>query len=368
SDQHRGWFQSSLLEGIATRGKSPFKTVVTHGFVVDGEGKKMSKSLGNFVNAQDVVKEKGAEMLRLWTAMEDYRNDIRMSNEIMDRVVESYRRIRNTARFCLGNLSDFKPDENSVPANRLAREMDVWAMGSLSRLIERAVKAYDDYEFHMVVSAVNEFCVVDLSSLYLDVGKDILYCDEAAGPLRRSVQTVLFEAVRAMAQLLAPILPFTAEEIWDHLPQFKGKAASIHLSEFPTPLMKADADLTARWKKLLRVRGEVSKALEALRKEKKIGQALEAEVEVVAPEEFKKLLKSVEAELPKLWIVSRARIVDALSSPTRSFPSIEIPGLEVGVAVIEGPRCDRCWNYTEDVGKDASQPGLCVRCAKVVGR
>ncbi len=367
SDQHRGWFHSSLLEAVATRGAAPFKSVITHGFVVDGEGRKMSKSLGNYVSAQDAVKDKGAEMMRLWVATEDYRNDVRMSKEIMDRIVETYRRIRNTARFGLGNLFDFSPDEHAVPVERLAREMDVWAMGRLSRLIERSRKAYEDYEFHIVISGINEFCVVELSSLYLDVAKDILYCDAATGASRRSVQTVLFEVVRGMAQLLAPILPFTAEEIWDHLPAFQGKSASVHLSDFSEPRVKPDEARDARWAKLLRVRTEVSKALEVLRKEKKIGQSLQAEVEVSAPEEFRDLLKDVEKDLPKLWIVSRARIVDSVSKHMQLFSSVELPGLEVGVVPVDGPRCERCWNYTADVGTVPSHLNLCGRCAQVVG-
>ncbi|MFH1264077.1 MAG: isoleucine--tRNA ligase, partial [Pseudomonadota bacterium] len=254
SDQHRGWFHSALLESVATRGHAPFKAVVTHGFLVDGEGRKMSKSLGNYISAQETMKQSGAEILRLWVATTDYRDDLRLSKEILDRVVEAYRRIRNTARFCLGNLHDFSPDSNAVPPAKLSRDLDRWAYDRLALLVEKARLAYDRYEFHLVVSAVNEFCVVDLSSLFLDISKDSLYCDDPKGMRRRSAQTVLFETVKALAQLLAPILPVTAEEIWDFVPAYPGKPASVHLSDLPTLRTLHDAEVWKEWEQLLWVR------------------------------------------------------------------------------------------------------------------
>jgi isoleucyl-tRNA synthetase len=353
SDQHRGWFHSALLQSMATRGKAPYVSVITHGFVVDGEGKKMSKSVGNYVSAQEMVKQHGADMLRFWLATEDYRNDVRLSKEIMDRVVESYRRIRNTARFFLGNLYDFNPDQHKVEFSNLAREMDHWALDRLACLVEKVKKAYETYEFHVIVTAINEFCVIEMSSLYLDVAKDILYCDAAESPRRRSVQTLLFEVGRSMATLLAPILPVTAEEIWDFLPTFKGKGSSVHLAAFPSEYPKADESFTSRWEKLLEVRSAVSKALENLRKEKKIGQSLQAKVEVSAPDEIHQLLDKYQKDLAGLWIVSRINLIKGSE-------------LSVSVQPVDGPRCDRCWSYVEDVGSNSQFPTLCGRCASVV--
>ncbi len=363
SDQHRGWFHSSLLEAVATRSKAPYRTVLTHGFVVDGQGKKMSKSLGNYISAQELMKEKGAEMLRLWVATEDYRDDVRLSSEILDRVIESYRRIRNTARFCLGNLSDFKPD-HYVPRDQLAREIDRWAMDSLGRMIVKVKEAYDKYQFHSVVASIIEFCVIDLSSRYLDISKDCLYCDEKQGIRRRSAQTVLYEMANVIARLIAPILPMTSEEIWDHLPAFSGKAESVHLTDFPNIPIKGTREFYEEWERLMGIRNEVTKALEKLRQEKKIGQSLEAMVEVIASDSTKSLLKKYERDLPMLWIVSRASVVDQASVGMEIVKSD--PNLNFALKPIEGNRCDRCWNYAIDLGQDNKYPNLCLRCAQVV--
>ncbi|HLG19595.1 MAG TPA: isoleucine--tRNA ligase [Bdellovibrionota bacterium] len=366
SDQHRGWFHSSLLEGMATRGHAPFKAVVTHGFVVDGEGRKMSKSVGNYISAQESVKERGAEMLRLWVAMEDYRDDVRLSKEILDRAVESYRRIRNTARFCLGNLFDFEPDRHRVPRSELSREIDRWAADRLAQVAQKCRKAYEDYEFHVVVQSLNEFCVVELSAWYLDISKDTLYCDRADGARRRSAQTVLFDVADHLTRLLAPILPMTAEEIWDHLPAFNGKTSSVHLAEFPPAAPAEEREFAGRWEKLFLVRGEVSKALEKLRQQKVIGQSLEAEVEVAAPEPIRTLIEQYQKELPMLWIVSRARLTKSIAKEMDLFESAEIPGLKVGVRKIVGQRCERCWTYPSDVGAVEKHLKLCRRCAEVI--
>jgi isoleucyl-tRNA synthetase len=366
SDQHRGWFHSTLLESVATRGKAPYKSVITHGFVVDGQGKKMSKSVGNYISAQDIIKQKGAEMLRLWVATEDYRDDVRLSQEILDRVTESYRRIRNTARYCLGNIFDFQPDTDFVSYDHLARPLDRWALDRLQTLVQRVRNAYDTYEFHLVVSALNDFCVVDLSAWYLDISKDCLYCDSPKGMRRRSAQTVLFEMASTIAQLLAPILPVTAEEIWDYLPSFSKKAASVHLTEFPKSARKESEDLVETWDRLLLVRGEVLKALERLRQQKQIGQSLEAEVELVAPPALAELLKAHAKDLAMLCIVSRAKLVTKLSAGMESFESTEVPGLIVGARPIGGQRCERCWTYASDIGSNTKHPSLCARCAEVV--
>ncbi len=366
SDQHRGWFHSTLLEGVATRGRSPYDSVITHGFVVDGQGKKMSKSLGNYVSAQELISQHGAEMLRLWVATEDYRNDVRYSKEIFDRVVESYRRIRNTARYCLGNCFDFSPDRDRVPSEKWPRDIDRFAAERLSRLIERVRDAYEKLEFHVVIQAINEFCVIEMSSLYLDVSKDVLYCDQASGVRRRSAQTILFDTAAALAKMLAPILPFTAEDIWDHLPAFKNKSLSVHLADLPEAMYKEDQGLDERWTMLLSVRSEVSKVLERLRKEKKIGQSLEARVEIVAPPEIKSLLSNLGTELLLLFIVSRVSIVDRLSSGLEEMSSEIIPGLKVGAEPIGGKRCERCWTYANDIGAVKEHPALCKRCGEVI--
>ena len=366
SDQHRGWFHSTLLEAMATRKDAPYKTVLTHGFVVDGEGKKMSKSLGNYVSAQDLVKERGAEMLRLWVATEDYRDDVRFSKEIMDRVVESYRRIRNTARFCLSNLFDFSPDSDRVALKELNREVDRWAANRLARLMARLIRAYHEYNFHFIVQSLNEFCVVDLSARYLDISKDTLYCDEAGGKRRRSAQTVLFDVVRNLATVLAPLLPMTAEEIWEHIPSFRGKALSVHLTDFPAPPVLAEDDFDQEWEKLFILRSEVSKVLERLRQKKVIGQSLEASVELSASEDEKKLFKKHENDLPMLFIVSRVKLVDRVSSSLEVLPSDLVAGFTVGAKKVEGVRCERCWTYALDLGVNPKHTALCGRCARVV--
>lgn len=366
SDQHRGWFHSALLESMATRGKPPFKTVITHGFLVDGSGKKMSKSLGNYISARDTIKQTGAEILRLWVATSDYRDDMRMSKEILARIVEAYRRIRNTARFCLGNLADFQPDRDGVAPEKLDRELDRWAYDRLAILTEKVRKAYERYEFHLVVSAINEFCVVDFSSLYLDISKDSLYCDQPTGNRRRSAQTILFETAKLLAEFLAPMLPVTAEEIWDGIPAYKGKPSSVHLADFPMLKTFQSEGFMKEWGDLLAVRGEVSKALEFLRREKKIGQSLGASVEVVAPDAYKSILEKHRDNLAMLWIVSRAKLVPSLSSGLERFESSELPGLVVGAKAIEGERCERCWTYAEDLGKISAHPTLCERCGEVV--
>jgi isoleucyl-tRNA synthetase len=366
SDQHRGWFHSALLESLATRGKSPFKEVITHGFLVDGQGRKMSKSLGNVISAQDTIRQSGAEILRLWVATADYRDDLRLSKEILDRIVEAYRRIRNTARFCLGNTFDFQPDRDAVPPERFDRDLDRWAYDRLALLVGKVREAYENYEFHIVISAINEFCVVELSSLYLDISKDSLYCDDPKGIRRRSAQTVLFETARVLAELLAPILPVTAEEVWDFLPPQAGKADSVHLAEFPELRPLQSEAFMKEWDQLLAVRSEVSKALEKLRQGKTIGQSLEAAVEVVAPEPFRTVLEKHKEDLAMLFIVSRASVTSAPSSEGERFDSADLPGLSVFARAVGGERCERCWAYAADLGRDREHSKLCGRCAGVV--
>jgi isoleucyl-tRNA synthetase len=274
SDQHRGWFHSSLLEAMATRGAPPYKAVLTCGFVVDGEGRKMSKSGGNAVKPDESIAKYGAEVLRLWVAAEDYTEDIRLSTEIIDRLADAYRRIRNTYRFLLGNLADFDPARDRQPYARLD-EVDRWILDRLARLIDRVVRAYEEYQFHTVFHSVHNFCAVDLSAQYLDIIKDRLYTSRADDPRRRAAQTACADILVALLRLMAPILTFTAEEAWRHAPGTRNE--SVHLERFPeVPLEWLDDPLAAEWQRLLEVRREVARALEVARARKLIGSGLEA--------------------------------------------------------------------------------------------
>ena len=361
NDQHRGWFHSSLLESVGTRGRAPYRNVLTHGFVVDGEGKKMSKSVGNVIDSQTIIDQYGAEILRLWVAAEDYTEDIRISEEILKRLVEAYRRIRNTSRFILGNLYDFRPETDAVPYAEMA-EMDRWILHRLQEVIRRVREAYEQYQFHVVYYTLYNFCTVDLSALYLDVLKDRLYTSKAASPARRSAQTAMKEVLEAMVRLLAPILTFTAEEIWLALPSCPGKAESIHLTQFPEvngALLQPE--LAEKWKTLITAKGEVGKAIETARQNKVLGHSLDAAVAVAAPEKLRPLLEVHVEDLRALLIVSDLRIVEErdIGEP---FRSAEIPGLLVGVSRAKGEKCDRCWNYSGTVGANAEHPTLCARC------
>jgi isoleucyl-tRNA synthetase len=367
SDQHRGWFHSSLLEAVGTRGLPPYQQVLTHGFVVDGEGRKMSKSLGNTVAPEDLLPRYGAEVLRLWTAAEDYSEDIRVSTEILDRLADAYRRIRNTYRFLLGNLADFDPARDRQPPGQ-RDEVDRWILDRMARLIDRVVRAYDEYQFHTVFHSVHNFCAVDLSALYLDIIKDRLYTSAPADVRRRAAQTTCYDLLGGLVRLMAPILTFTAEEVWRLLPG--AHAESVHLERFPeVPLEWLDDRLKGEWDRLLEVRREVAKALETTRAQKKIGSGLEASVWVVAaPEDLPALLRAKATELPALFIVSEVRLfetppADVLLPPTESA---EIPGLTIAVDRAPGRKCERCWKYSRRVGEDAEHPGLCERCAPIV--
>ncbi len=364
SDQHRGWFHSSLLASIGTEGVAPYKTVLTHGFVVDGEGKKYSKSAKNYVDPEVLLKNRGAEILRLWVAAEDYRNDIRVSDEILLRLTETYRKIRNTFRYLLGNLSDFNPDENSLPYEKLI-ELDRWALNALARLVQKLEKAYSNYEFHQIYHSINQFCTVELSSFYLDILKDRLYTSAPASLERRSAQTVLFQIAKVLTVWMAPILSFTAEEVWQHLPPFQGKTATIFLNHFSTlPAEWMEDALEARIQKIRSIREEILKGLEEARKNKVIGSSLEAQVKLTASEEYLKIIKQYEKEWPTLLIVSQVVIAYEIENPT--YSSKTIPDLQVLILPAEGKKCERCWNYTITVGKNSQHPLVCDRCAKVL--
>jgi isoleucyl-tRNA synthetase len=361
SDQHRGWFHSALLTAVGTRGRAPYQAVLTHGFVVDAEGRKMSKSIGNVIAPKEVIDRYGAEVLRLWVAGSNYQDDVRISEAILAQLSDAYRRIRNTARFLLGNLYDFAPGRDDLPLTAL-REIDRFTLHKLALLTERARRAYADYEFHTVTHALYNFCTVDLSALYLDILKDRLYASPAASPERRGAQTVLFRLLDALARLMAPILPFTAEEIWGHMPAFSGKPESIHLAGLPEPDAAArDEALAARWERLLAVRAEVMKALEGARARKEIGNALEAAVTISAAGGLHAELAPYAAELPALFIVSAVEL-RAGTAPAAAFHSAEIEGLAIQVGPAPGRKCARCWVWTPSVGEDAAHPGICRRC------
>jgi isoleucyl-tRNA synthetase len=362
SDQHRGWFHTSLLTSVATRGGAPYEACLTHGFILDGEGRKMSKSGGNAIAPDAVLKELGADVLRLWVAAEDYRGDVRLSKQILGHLVEAYRRLRNTARFLLGNLGDFDPRRDAVPHGELP-ELERWALDRLASVEQRAREAYDAYEFHTVYHLLNNYCAVDLSALYLDVVKDRAYCSAPDDPQRRAAQTVMYEIVRALAGMLAPILTFLAEDVWRALP---GAAAdgSVLLTTFPSPPAEwLDDALAARFERLLAVRAAVTKALEAERQAGKIGHSLEARVVLAPPAELVDLLREHEAFLPELFIVSQVELAEG---PLPETPLL--PGLGVAVAPAAGEKCARCWNYRLDVGSVPAYPGACGRCADVLGR
>jgi isoleucyl-tRNA synthetase len=365
SDQHRGWFHSSLLEAVGTRDAPPYRSVLTHGFVVDGEGRKMSKSLGNSVTPQELIPRYGAEVLRLWAAAEDYTEDIRLSTEILDRLADAYRRIRNTYRFLLGNLADFEPTRDRQPYAALD-EVDRWVLDRLARLIDRVTRGYEEYQFHAVFHAVHNFCAVDLSALYLDVIKDRLYTSAPGDPRRRAAQTACHDILGALVRLMAPILTFTAEEAWRHVPG--GRGESVHLERFPeVPLTWLDDALKRDWDRLLEVRREVARALEQARAQKHIGSGLEAAVRISqAPEDLPALLHAKRDVLRTLFIVSHVALEPGAAPRLVRHESQEIPGLVIDVDRAPGRKCQRCWTWSEHVGESAEHPTLCERCLPVL--
>ncbi|HHI96936.1 MAG TPA: isoleucine--tRNA ligase [Thermodesulfatator atlanticus] len=368
SDQHRGWFQSSLLCAVGTRGRAPYEAVLTHGFVVDGKGRKMSKSLGNVIPPEKVIKRYGAEILRLWVAAEDYRDDIRLSDEILARLTEAYRKIRNTCRFLLGNLYDFDPEKDLIPPEELP-EFERYLLFRLSRLTERCLKAYENYDFHLITQGLHQFCAVDLSAIFIDVSRDTLYCEAPEAFKRRAAQTVLYHALTTLTRLMAPILSFTAEEIWRYLPGPK-EAESVHLASFPAPVLReVPEDFKQKWERLFALRSEITKALEIARKEAKIiGNSLEAEVVLVPPAELAAFLQENQETLTYLAIVSQLTVAQEASSEegTVLYESAELPGLKVLVKRARGRKCERCWKWSETVGQREDLPALCARCYQVV--
>jgi isoleucyl-tRNA synthetase len=362
SDQHRGWFHSSLLAGVGTRGTAPYKSVLTHGFVVDGAGRKMSKSVGNVVAPEDIIKKYGAEVLRLWVAAQDYRDDIRISQEILTRLSESYRRIRNTCRYILGNLADFDPAHDSVPYQEM-REIDRWAMHQLEVLKEKVLQAYDTCEFHILYHAVNSFCTVEMSAFYLDILKDRLYTSKSDSLQRRSAQTAMYLILDALVKLMAPVLSFTADEVWRYMP--KKEEESVHLAEFPAlqPGHK-DEELVGRWELIMKVRGEVSKALELARVNKVIGHSLDAAVIISAPADLQTFLRDYAGELKSIFIVSKVDLMEEISGEFYAAEGMD--KLKIQVTTAPGDKCERCWCYDEMIGREPEHPTICPKCLEAL--
>ena len=357
ADQYRGWFQSSLLTSVASKGGAPYKAVCTHGWVVDGEGKAMHKSLGNGVSPDEVTEKFGADILRTWVASSDYHADIRISGDILKQLSDVYRKIRNTARFILSNLNDFDPDKDSVAVENL-EGIDKWALARMDEILEKCKTAYDKFDFHIVYSAIRDFCTTDLSNFYLDILKDRLYVEKFDSESRRAAQTVIYNILRGMTLCLAPILSFTAEEIWGYLPRSaKDDAGSVFFNQIPEKSgIAADEEFMAKWEKIDELRDIVNKALEEARAQKLIGKSLEAKVTLNCGRDWYEFAKSAEADLVSAFIVSAVEIVNS-----------EFDGVDVKVEVAPGEKCERCWTHSHTVGQNPEHPTLCARCAEIVG-
>ncbi|MBG1235195.1 isoleucine--tRNA ligase [Staphylococcus aureus] len=358
SDQYRGWFNSSITTSVATRGVSPYKFLLSHGFVMDGEGKKMSKSLGNVIVSDQVVKQKGADIARLWVSSTDYLADVRISDEILKQTSDVYRKIRNTLRFMLGNINDFNPDTDSIPESELL-EVDRYLLNRLREFTASTINNYENFDYLNIYQEVQNFINVELSNFYLDYGKDILYIEQRDSHIRRSMQTVLYQILVDMTKLLAPILVHTAEEVWSHTPHVKEE--SVHLADMPK-VVEVDQALLDKWRTFMNLRDDVNRALETARNEKVIGKSLEAKVTIASNDKFNasEFLTSFDA-LHQLFIVSQVKVVDKLDDQATAY--------EHGDIVIEhadGEKCERCWNYSEDLGAVDELTHLCQRCQQVV--
>jgi isoleucyl-tRNA synthetase len=367
-DQYRGWFNSSLMVGLAAHDAAPFRTVLTHGWVVDGQGKAMHKSAGNSIYPDEIIKDSGAEVLRLWCASSDYHEDMRASPEILQRVSDGYRKLRNTARFALGNLDGFNPARDAVAVEEML-EIDRWALAELDEVMARVHEGYELYEFHTVYHALYNFCTVTLSARYFDIIKDRLYTAAPRSLSRRSAQTALFKIADALARSLAPILVFTADEIWENLPRTGGddddaRPASVHIAELPLAEGERDAELIKRWELIFKVRDEVLRKLEEARIAKVIGSSLEARVRLSVSRENYELLKPYQDrdELRYIFIVSQTELLEADLRPVDDIPTTVTGLLGVEVERAAGEKCERCWNYSTRVGESERYPTACERC------
>ncbi|MCQ2446375.1 MAG: class I tRNA ligase family protein, partial [Clostridia bacterium] len=349
ADQYRGWFQSSLLTAVATQGGAPYKNVLTHGWVVDGEGKAMHKSLGNSIAPEEIIKKFGADLLRIWVASSDYRVDVRVSDDIFKQLSQAYLKIRNTCRFILGNLDGFTPDTDMVPYEEM-EEIDRWARMSLNKLVEKCIEGYENYEYHVVYHSIRNFCVVELSNFYLDVIKDRLYCEKKDSTLRRSAQTAMYLILDGMVRLLTPILAFTSDEIWTFMPHtsdVRKEAAVYHDMAKVNPAWN-DEKIGEKWDKLLALRDKVKKAME----DAKVAKSLEVKVVIKAGEDYA-FLASCKDVLATVFICSEVILEESAE-------------FSVEIAPAEGEKCERCWTVSKTVGHDHEHPTLCARCAAAV--
>jgi isoleucyl-tRNA synthetase len=365
SDQHRGWFHSALLTAVGTRGKAPYRSVLTHGFVVDGNGEKMSKSKGNVIAPGEIIERYGAEILRLWVAASDYQDDIRISEKILKQLTDAYRRIRNTCRFILGNLGDFDPEADSVPYAEML-EIDRFALLCLQNLVRRGRAAYESFEFHAVYHALYNYCTLDLGAFYLDVLKDRLYTSPRRSKARRSAQSALYIILDTLTRLMAPMMVFMAEEVWDHMPKRAGRPASVHLAQLPEVNESfVDPELAQRWESIMTVRGEVSKVMEEARGQKVIGHSLDAAVSLGLPAEFRLTVQPTEEELRTIFISSEVSIVSD-GGLGGAYESTRIPGLAIRVDRAPGKKCERCWIHDLSVGTDHVHRTVCARCVEAL--
>ncbi|MDF2910416.1 MAG: isoleucine-tRNA ligase, partial [Sporolactobacillus laevolacticus] len=360
SDQYRGWFNSSLATSVAVTGHAPYKQVLSHGFTLDGKGLKMSKSVGNVIDPMKVMQQYGADIIRLWVASVDYQADARVSNEILGQVAEVYRKIRNTVRFMLGNLNDFTLD-NAVPTENMP-ELEQYMMVKLNQFIDACLKGYNDYQFLNVYKALQNYCSLDLSAFYMDIAKDALYVQPKDSLVRRSAQTVLYKTVVALTKLLSPIIPHTAEEIWQHILGTEQISTYVQLTDMPELEQVSDSEqIEKKWAALIAVRDDVLKSLEKARDAKLIGKSLEASVTLYVTAETA-FLKST-PDLDKLLIVSQVTVTEGNDVPEAAD---QYTNIAVAVAQAEGEKCERCWAVLPSVGEDTEHPTLCAHCAETV--
>ena len=359
ADQYRGWFQSSLLTSVATKGIAPYKQVLTHGWTIDKDGKKMSKSLGNGISPQDVIKEYGADILRLWVLSSDYQSDVSLSKDILKQITEVYRKMRNTARYILGNTSDFDPDEDMVSYNEL-QEIDKYALLKLNDLIRKCTESYENYDFHEAYQAINVFCVTDMSSFYLDIIKDRLYTAKSNSKERRAAQTAMYIILDSLVRMLAPLTSFTAEEIWKYMNKSKDeKVESVMLTTYPEVNPEYENDeLRIKWEKIVKIKEIVAKKLEEARAEKKIGHSLNAKVTLFAENDLYKFIKENQELLQTVFIISDLEVEENQRANEEK--------LGVKIKQAEGEKCERCWMYSKTVGEDKENPTICHKCSEAL--
>lgn len=364
ADQYRGWFQSSLLTSVASGGKAPYKKVVTHGWVVDENGRKQSKSLGNGVDPLKIIKQFGADVLRLWVSSADYHSDMRISQGILKQLSEAYRKIRNTARFILGNLYDFDPNNDMVSINKL-ENIDLWAISKLNDVIDKCFEGYEAFEFYEVFHCIQKFCIVDMSNFYLDVIKDRLYVEAPNSKTRRAAQTTIYMVLSALVRLISPVVSYTAEEIWQYIPKTKlDNLESIFLNDMPCKIdVNISEEFKKHWSTVYKIRDEIKKVLETARKEKVIGSSLEADLTVYCTgETFEFISKNID-ELKAILIVSGLNVK---SEGKGQYSTENLDGLSIDLSHSNFNKCERCWTYSETVGKCENHPTICERCCKVL--